>query len=244
MDDTAKIVAKIRKILAYADEDRNDNENERATALRQAHALLAKHGLEMADVQVGDDNPFGALGRVKIDISGVWKRQTVNAIGRLYGCYVFRTEGTSTISIVGRQAKVVVARAMATYVITSIDREARAAANRSAVHGKTFLNSFGRGAAAGVWRQVNAILAAQAAGKIDGEQLTASRALVVVNQHALALTEAQAAARRLTGCEFRNDRSAKASVDADAYYAGARYGSKLSLNTQLGSGVQRRIAGA
>lgn len=45
-----KILDRIRKLLAMANDERG-NDNERETALRQAHAMLTKHGLELADVE-------------------------------------------------------------------------------------------------------------------------------------------------------------------------------------------------
>ena len=45
-----KIIDKIAKLLARADESRNDNPHEREIAMRQANSLLVKHGLSMTDV--------------------------------------------------------------------------------------------------------------------------------------------------------------------------------------------------
>ena len=73
---TDRAVDKIKKLLALANDSRG-NEQERDTALRQAHALLVKHNLDMADVE----NKSQANQDPRIDNVEVLQPRKVSSIG-------------------------------------------------------------------------------------------------------------------------------------------------------------------
>ena len=235
MDDMNRILDKIKKLLARADADRNDNEHERAIAMRQAASLMAKHGLDMSDIGNDDTSTFGPMGSVEIKTGQVdkWVTSVYWSIARLNGCTTLRMQGKS-MKIFGRAMRVTVARQMADYVIASVMREAQAVkTDYPHIHGRQFTKDFGDGAASGVHLQVDKILEAQKRGDLGDEQLSSSRALVLVNQHALALREANAlmhsmhSVRKGTGTMTRRN---------DAYAHGKYYGSNISLNAQIKKG--------
>jgi hypothetical protein len=61
------LLTKIRKLLALADTSANDNETERATALRQAESLMVKHSITMADLGEQEQlDQIGELGLTKV----------------------------------------------------------------------------------------------------------------------------------------------------------------------------------
>lgn len=235
------VISKIKKLLARADAQRNDNSHEREIAMRQATILLAKHGLAMSEVEgAGDAHGFGALGKLEISTGRAarWIPMIYNQIGRLNGCKVLRLPGRGVV-LFGRAMRVTVARQMADYVINSICREADLQHSKTPhVHGRKFRTDFGDGAASGVYQQVNDILEAQKRGQLGDDQLSGSMAMVVVNQHKNALAEAD---RHMRSNYSVRSGSAKQARVSNAFYAGREYGRNVSLNTQVGSSGQRKL---
>jgi len=239
------IIEKIRKLLARADAERNDNEHEREIALRQAHALLAKHGLEMADVDAPAEEGFGPLGQIRFEVGGaMWQSLAYGTTAELNGCYVLRrgSRRGCLIWIIGRAMRATVARAMGAYVIASIEREIKARRHEFPWQdARSFATDFGNGAVMAVRAKVAEILREQAAGKVGDEQISGERALVLVDQHRAALDEAKQLANR----EHKVRAARRMNVrGGDAYKAGQAFGKGLSLNAQIsGGGSQKRIGG-
>lgn len=242
MSDNDKIIDKVRKLLARADEARNDNEHERAIAMRQAHALLAKHGLAMEDVSTRDEAAaeLGKVGRAPATLRtrAVWERGVYVAVARLHGCetvFIVERGEETKVYVIGRRLRVMVAREMAAYVVQSILREAEAWGRNAA--------AFGVGAWTGVSRQVDTILAQQARGIVGDEQVSQSTALVLVDQHKQAIAEAKGAAADFFP-RMRSAQRYRYNGNGDAMRAGKQYGERVSLNNQIGGATQRRIGGA
>ena len=234
-----KVIDKVRKLLARADESRNDNEHERAIAMRQAHALLAKHGLALADVETRDEAAaeLGALGKstVTTKTRAVWERGVYSAIARLHGCYVVQRAWKGEqprVYIIGRRLRVGVVRELSAYVVVSIQRESTAWGRDA--------TAFGVGAWTGVSKQVDIILAQQARGEIGEERVSQSTALVLVNQHKQALVEAHETAKGIFP-SLRDGVGYSHKGSGDAMSAGRRYGEKVGLNNQIGGSSQRKL---
>jgi hypothetical protein len=233
-----KIIDKITKLLARADESRNDNPHEREIAMRHANSLLVKHGLSMNDISDQSElqDNYGALGRKQHTLTSrfVWEAGVWAAIADLNGCRVIRTprRGKVSIWIVGRQLNCTVTQQIAEYAVNSIRREAKN-------QGFTAC-AFGVGAWTGIREQVKEIIAAKLRGELDGDQLPESTALIVVNQHKNAIAE--------TGKAYREffPRAVSGSYgyggNRSGMAAGKDYGKSINLNNQIGAG-QRRIAG-
>ena len=235
-----KIIEKVRKLLARADEARNDNPHEREIAMRQAHAMLAMHGLEMA--QVGDvdaqTNYLGALvkGTFAMRTRGVWEAGIYDQVAKLNGCKSVREPARngnpSKVYIFGRKVRAEVIRQMTISVVDSIIREARKTDNA--------VVSFGIGAWSGVAEQVRGILASMGKGQIDGQQLSGSMALMVIDQHKQSLIES---ARIMHDAFPRLGKGGSSRArDSGAYAAGRDYGSRIGLNGQIGHGGNKRLA--
>jgi hypothetical protein len=240
------IIAKIQKLLARADEDRNDNEHERAIALRQAHSLLARHGLNADDVLERSVDPLGPLGRLTVGVDFTpWQRSVTVCVAELYGVFGYR-DSNGVTKFCGRKARTLVARDVLLYLLRSVEREVYAALKsrpaNSALHGKTFRRSFCTGAAIGIATQVESILADLRKGELDGEQLAPGQALVLVNQHALAVSEAKAALPTTVNPDA--GKTKKVTVNANAFERGRRFGETVSINNQLsGSATPARRIG-
>lgn len=79
-----KVFSKIKKCLALAT---SDNANEAATALRQAHALMAKHGVTSEAITMSDigecSTPSRTMARNK---PAQWEASLASIVGRAFGC--------------------------------------------------------------------------------------------------------------------------------------------------------------
>ena len=229
----AKVIKKIKALLAIADAKKNDCENERATALRQATKLMDEHSISEVDLNQQED-PRGA-GHAETKTSR-WKAKAIYYISKLYGCDCYRTTGRNGRTyVIGKLSHRTTVLAMGEYVINSIEREAK----KFKGAGKAYITSFKVGAADGVHFQVNELLEARK----QGETTSTSKALAVVNHYEL---EKQANKQWLKdqGIELRSAGRSKLS-DGNAYAQGTRYGRSLSLRNQVeGNSNQKRLSNA
>jgi hypothetical protein len=161
-EERENLLRKIRACYARADESRNENENERAIALRQANAMVEKFAVTAAEL---DSDELGPMGQNDVSVGmTIWKQSLYFVLGPLYGCEVLWNR-RGTMYVMGRQSYRNVVEDMAGYVITSIEREAKAQARGD----KTYLNGFRKWAVEGVRANVNDILAERAKGlKVAG----------------------------------------------------------------------------
>ncbi|WP_052952271.1 DUF2786 domain-containing protein [Diaphorobacter sp. J5-51] len=79
-----KILGKIKKCLALAS---SDNPNEAATALRQAHALMAAHGVSAEQISMADIGEATAKSRTMARSKAAqWEGALASVVGRAFGC--------------------------------------------------------------------------------------------------------------------------------------------------------------
>lgn len=246
------VLSKIRKLLARADESRNDNPHEREIAMRQANALMAKHGLEMSQVagEATQDNAFGSLGETTAIYRGSpWRSVVYGQMARLHGCEClkYKRRGTkeTCIYVIGRELRAAVALSLAEYLINSIVREAlvtwKAAGGELSGTGiSAWRTEFGKGAATSIFHQVTRILEEQKKGVIPESGISTSNALVVASQYEKALVEAK-------DFMYQRHRVGKArsytTKGGAANQQGREFGSRLSLNAQLGGGAASKRIG-
>jgi hypothetical protein len=221
-----KVVSKIRKLLALANDGRG-NEQERETALRQAHSLLAAHNLEMHDI--GDAAPQEKRDRAYAEYYGrPWARTASAAIAKLFFCaYLYRPNSNANNvcvqTFIGKESNVQTAIAMAQYIVESIRKEARV---QGKGQGDAWQRSFCLGAAHKIYARVEKMIAeATKPAAVESN----SRALVLAS-----LYQTEAAANALMVGPTRTGRSGKQSTSWEARAAGAAYGETVSLNKQIG----------
>lgn len=232
-----KILEKISNLLARADAEQNDNPHEREIAMKQANALLTKHGLSITDVsdKVERKDSFGALGRKKHDLTTkfVWETGVWNEIASLNACKIIKTprKGLNRITIVGRQLNCVVVQRMAEYVVNSIKREAKNQGRK--------LCSFGNGAWFGVADQVEKIIEERKKGIIGEEQVSQETALMIIDQHKQALIETEKTFKDF----YPNTKSggSYSYKDNSDISAGREYGSKIGLNNQIENDSRKQL---
>lgn len=81
-----RILGKIKKCLALST---SSNQNEAATALRQAHALMEKHGVSSHEITMSDIGESEAQSRtMSRDKPAQWEVLLASMIGKAFGCQV------------------------------------------------------------------------------------------------------------------------------------------------------------
>ena len=235
-------IEKIQKLLARADADRNDNDHEREIALRQANALMAKHELSSIDLTESEQRKeLGDLTESDDRVgTAVWNSSIYSSIAEMNNCQVIRSHN-KTIHILGHSSKVAITRDLAAYCIRSIKREIPKAWNayigKANASKRSFNTSFGNGAANAIYTNVHNIIDARKRGNINGEQLSSSQAMILVDLHKKQLAEVNAFFKKAYPSTRKG--SGSRSYSNAGYSAGKSFGSGLSLNNQLG----RRSAG-
>ena len=237
-----RIVRKISALLARADAERNDNEHEREIAMRQANALMARHSLTIATLNEEEQKQsLGDFIESEDDYGhALWQASIFHQSAKLHSCRAIRSRQNKTIHILGRESNVQVTREIAKYLIDSIKREMPKAWNqlegKANINRRSFNTSFGNGAVMGVSISVKRILQERKHGQINGEQLSAQNALVLVNSDKNALIETNNYVKNI----YPNLRSGATSrsYSHQGYHAGKRFGATVSLNRQVGASTR------
>lgn len=238
-----KILEKIRKTLSLAN-DKGATEQERETAMRMAHGLLAKHNLSMAQVEKAGKATEAQRTLGKTVFYGRPWAQTVSwAVAKLCFCeYVVTTASSAkntTHWFIGRESNSVTAGELAQFLVTSILKESKSRARRNG-GGNAFARSFATGAAAMITKRVNEMMAASA--QQTAENATPGTSLVLASVYA---TEKDAnIAYRNSLVKVREGKARRSpGVDYGAFNQGSDYGRGLQLGRQItGSQSHKRIS--
>ena len=222
-----RILEKVRKLLAMANHE-NANETERDTALRQAHALLTKHGLDMVDVKEHEREKIDPRGEFRHeDWSIPWTRIVRAAIAKLFMCQYYyggKINGTrSHHYFVGRESNATTAEYMSVFVVGSILKEGRARYGHN-LSPKT--RAFGEGAATRLYARVEQLIAQ----KVQEVQVSDGKGLVLVD---IRKAEESANAEFVKDWNIKKAVARNSDVDAEAYRAGAEHANSIGLNIQV-----------
>lgn len=225
---SSKILDRIRKLLAMANDERG-NEHERETALRQAHSLLTRHGLDLMDLDAFQREQQDPRGEFREDgWSAVWARLVYAAMGDLFMClhlclppHKTNTRKQTHIYI-GRASNAATAFYMASYVVNSIMKEARRAKSE---HGAD-IRSFSIGCAHRIIERVRAMVEARAESSGVG------------GEYAVALVDLEKAEKKanhdfISGWNVHQRRVKSSGVNPRDYRAGREFGDSVSLNVQV-----------
>jgi len=251
-----RIAERIRKLLALA--SNNPSEAEATIALERASALMAEHNLTMAQVDAhgtGDE-------RVEEKHNGAYRQQTWarniwGSVCDLNFCLYFyvssqRSRGrwlpekqcyappreVDEHKIIGTRSNVETTKAMVDYLITTIERLAR----ESGLIGQRDLHAFKLGCARRLSVRLDLLRHKRAEEK---KPPSASSTLPVLRD----VYAAHQAANEDTYAKIHGERprfaagSALGTSSLGAYERGQRAGSKVSLNTQVGSGRTLALPG-
>ena len=225
---SSKTLDRIRKLLAMANDERG-NEHERETALRQAHSLLTRHGLDLMDLDDLQREQQDPRGQFREDgWSAIWARLVYAAMGDLFMCLHLHTPPHKTNTrkqthiYIGRTSNATTAFYMASYVANSIMKEAR----RAKAEQGADIRSFSIGCAHRIIERVQAMVEARAESSGVG------------GEYAVALVDLEKAEKEsnldfISGWNVRQ-RDVKASgIKSQDYQAGREFGDSVSLNVQV-----------
>lgn len=233
----AKVLDRIKKLLAMANDDRG-NDNERETALRQAHKLLTKHNLSLLEVEEAGREAEDP--RVSSQFEGwsmPWTRQVRQAIGRLFMCNYYvghKVNGTRQAHYyVGRESNVVTAEYMSTYVIDNILKQGRKLYGHNL---SPATRSFATGCAVQLHARVDEMIAKAAEG-VEGA--TQSTAIALLD---LAKAEKAANDDFVSDWNVQQSRSRRTGrVDFGAYNEGKAHANGINLDLQLATDKKEAI---
>lgn len=230
MEVTSKILAKVKALLARADADQNDNEHERATAMRQAQKLMDQYNLALMDVNAGHLADDRGQEGFWISPSQKWKRLMYNTLAPLYGVTTYRDKDHMFI-LTGNDGNRQALRAMGSYVIKSVEREAK----KHSGEGRQFVNSFKRGSVHGVKDTVNSML-------LERSKQPTGKGLIPVDYYTRE-EELNLDWLKDLGVVLTN-RASRANLSSYAgAQAGREHGSSISLNSQIAKDGGQKLLG-
>ena len=225
------IVAKIRKLLALADINKNSHENERSVAMQAALDLLAKHNLSIAEISKTtlDIQPEEIRGTFKME---PWIRGVLAATCKLYytdyylsGQRHFDGRIERFPVFIGTAENIAVTIDMATWLIKSIRQESNKLYKEA--HER---KSFRLGAADRIFDRAGELTRAE---KNANATAVGTSLMVIRNQFELANE------KHLAKKNLRPFKARPMHLDFDAFSSGEAFGEQVGLDRQMGSGIKR-----
>lgn len=231
MNDQDRIIDKIRKLLALAANEAA-TEGERDNAMRMAHGFMAKHNIEMAQVDASIRDREDPREKHEDTFYGrPWARQVAAAAAELFFCrYVYQsaTKGKDTKHMfVGRRSNAITAMELAKYLVQSVDKEARKRA-RAEYWDNGMRRSFALGAAAAIRQRVRDIIR-----ESTSPEKQPGTALVLANLYQVERAENDKAMVQFFP-RLRNGKGGKGATSEHAFASGHAYGKTVSLSRQVG----------
>lgn len=236
-----RILARVRKMLALAGNE-GATEGERDNALRMAHATLAKHNLELAEVEAAGKPQTEKRDIVKREYYGrPWARTASRAIADMCFCFYLITPAKQASQCVnwfiGRESNAISAAELAEWVVRSIWKEAQFRA-RSLGEGNEYARNFASAATAAVAARCEALKKAATATSTESAPGTA---LVLANHYQVERVKNQEHLAS-EGIKLRNIASTrKALNNAHALNSGREYGQSINLNRSVTGATQRKL---
>jgi hypothetical protein len=237
VNDNDRMIDKIRKLLALAGAE-SATEGERDNAMRMAHGLMAKHNIEMSQIDQALRNREDPREQQNDTFYGrPWARQVAAASAKLFFCeYLYRaaSKGKDTHhTFIGRRSNAITAMELAKYLVQSIEKESRKLA-RANYWGNGERRSFALGAASAIRARVLKIIADS-----TSVETAPGTALVLANLYQVEKVENDKALA-LWYPKLRKGKGGKAATSGEAYASGHAYGKTVSLQRQ----VSARSSGA
>jgi len=229
------ILEKVKKMLAIAN-DSAASEGERENALRMAHGMLAKHNLDMTDLNAHCQME-GREDYVNATYGMTWCRNISAGIAQLFFCkyyYGRKINGTKIEHhFVGKASNAATAALMSDYVIASVLKECRKNWGHNLAPES---RSFSMGVAAKIRERIAEMIKE---AKPEGSDSTS---LVVVELYKTE-QDANEAFIKASGTELVSKASRSTHINMKAYAAGKEYGNGIGLNNQVTGRNQLKIGG-
>ncbi len=224
-DNTMNIKDKIQKMLELA--KRAGTEEESATAMRMVLQSLAKHNLDMSDIENEEEQEEDV---VQLSVNGgkqAWQELVWISISSLYFCRVFSSRRNrdgkfyKTFVLIGRKSNVDAAQTVISYLI-ELGKELSAG-----VGGALYRNSFKLGYSCRISDRCE-----DEKSRVTNVNLVeyASMAPAIINLYAVTKAENEDFLDKLN-LNLKNKTIAPQYRDEQGYRAGVEAGSKVSLKS-------------
>jgi hypothetical protein len=227
-----KIINRIKKMLALAN-DLAATEGERDNALRMAYNLMAKHNLDIAEIEAhGKKAEEQRIDFQNDSWSWLWAKQVNHIVGCLFFCkyyYGRSINGTQCEHhFIGRESNAMTAAVMADYIVNSILKEGRKIGKQNT---SPITRSFCVGAMQALSARVTQIIA-EKEKELQGSA-TPGTALVLASFYKNEQGANEQWLVEHVGA-LKAGRAHSHKVNGDAWAAGAEYGRNINLNMQVG----------
>lgn len=222
---------KIRKLFALSNDERA-YEGERENALRQAHAMLVKHNLTIADIGSSSTQEQREERKSKLSVFP-WARGMAHSIAQLFFCTYYFQRGAgklATHAFIGKQSNAVTAQEMAEYVVGSVFKELR---KRFGSETSPEARSFAVGVETTIRNRCYELRKAAEQESAAAPTMSTGTALVLASLYASEKAANDAwTAEHVGKLVVQKDRTK--GVLGHAYAAGKAHGASISLNRQVG----------
>jgi hypothetical protein len=230
---TDKILARIKKCLAIAEDNNNNNAEEAAVAASMAAKLMEKYQIDESEVILEDLKSSDNVGEETIDEVAhvswpLWLQGLIIICADLYECKAMFIKDPSSkqkkVKIVGYKPDVTVAVWTFSYLRSELERLAQLEIKKVKnvkyvdINAKTVKNSFLKGAISSIKQRVNVMLA-ERKNSVNNN----SRSLVVAKQSAIA--------EKYGDIGYKKDKSF--SVDDHFYMQGKEAGDSVNINRPI-----------
>lgn len=228
-----KVMDKIRKLLAHAKDNAAGGEHERDTAMRMALKLLAKHNLEMKDVQDMEDKEDRDEVHYE-EFPDPFRKFIANAIAELYFCQFYHTKVAgkqkNNFHFVGLESNCYAAKEISAFVIRSVYTESQKQQNTvgGGVHG--YGTTFRNAAAQRIRERCTEMRKAE---ESEQETVSTGTALVLANIYE---QEAQANSNfieKVLEVKLKTTKHRLSNKSAKANAEGREFGDKVNLSSKL-----------
>lgn len=131
MSERESVIERVQKLLALAAEEGGGTEAERMNAAAKAHALMAKHNLEMLEVEAasGEGPMFGEDTERFTAMKDHWKGLLLASIGKSVNVHVHYSSESKAVrnfTLVGRPDSIAFCRSLAAYLIPDLEIQCEA----------------------------------------------------------------------------------------------------------------------
>lgn len=229
----SRVIEKILKLVALGT-NAGATEAEAEAAMRQAHKMLAKHNLTMAQIEAkgGKGEDIEELGSVFPGYQ--WARIMVNAIAELYFCKYYyvpsRRKNHYSHFFVGKHSNAITAAEISKYVVVTLKR---AAGRERRKHGSHYQSSFLKGAAFRIQERCRELIEAS---KADSIQVSESKALVLADVYSVELAAAADWMDQQHPGMRETKHTSRPVRDSAGYYAGREAANTVGLRPQVKGG--------
>lgn len=227
-DEKAKMIDKLRKILALA---QSENEHEATLAAERGHAMLAEYNLTLDDLK---EEISGIIKEELFKTASPWRRNLASSVAKLYFCRHYYRAGSpkDTHAFIGREHNVIVAMLMFEYLSTAIKALASAGSKAVPKHEQlTYRKAFTGSATIRLRTRINERIAAARAGEIkmegDGRNLPALASLYDQAANDIAIWLEQ------QGVHLSAGKQKATPFHALGIEHGVKVGDRLGLDTQI-----------